>query len=49
MSRILSSVQHMLEKSRKDIGRLLDLDQRRNRTDVTHANRMENGIVSLIL
>ena len=30
-------------------GRFLDLDQRRNGTELTHANRMENGIVSLIL
>ena len=47
--RFLSSVQNMLEKSCKDIGRFLDLDQRRNGTELTHANRMENGIVSRIL
>ena len=39
----------MLENSRKDIGRFLGLDERRNGMELTHANRMENGIVSLIL
>ena len=38
-----------VENLRKDIGRFLGLDQRRNGTELTHANRMESGIVSLIL
>ena len=35
--------------SRKDIGRFLGLDQKRNGTEVTCTNQMENGTMSLIL
>ena len=38
----------VLRNSRKDIGRFLGLDQRRNGTELTHTNRMEIGIVSRI-
>ena len=37
----------MQEKSRKDIGYILGLDQKRNGTELTRTNRIENGIVSL--
>ena len=37
----------MQENSRTDIGHFLGLDQRRNGTELTRTNRMENGIVSL--
>ena len=35
----------MLENSRKDSGRFLGLEQRRNGAELTHANRMENVLV----
>ena len=45
--RILLLLQIMLENSRKDIGRFLGLDQIRSGTELTCANQIENGIVSL--
>ena len=35
----------MQQDSRADIGRFLGLDQRRDGTELTRTNRMENGIV----
>ena len=42
--RILSELLSRLEDSRKDIGRLWDLDPRRNAAEPMPTNRMENGI-----
>ena len=45
--RIPKSKQNMQEDSRTDIGRFLGMDQKRNGTELTRANRMENEMVSL--
>ena len=42
--RILSTIQSMLEDSRKDVGRLWGLEARRNGVEPTLTNWMENGI-----
>ena len=47
--RIISWLLIMLENSRKDICRFLGLDQKTSGTELTHTNRMESGIMSLIL
>ena len=44
--RILLMLRSMLEISRKGIGRFLGLDQKRNGTELTYTNQMENGTMS---
>ena len=41
--RILLMLRIMLANSRKDIGRFMGLDQKRNGTELTDTNPMENG------